>query len=76
VVRELLRNHAKLSDREVGRRARLSAAAVRRLRNEPQPASKAGRRQGVARTVAGLLQSARRAVHRVAGLLGRLLRRS
>ncbi len=76
VVRELLRGHAGLSDREVGRRAGLSAAAVRRLRNNPQPASKAARRQRVARTVAGLLRSTRRTVRRVAGLLGRLLRRS
>ncbi|MCU1614166.1 MAG: StrR protein [Frankiales bacterium] len=76
VVRALLRDHAELSDREVGRRAGLSAAAVHRLRNEPPPVSKPRRRPIMARGVTGLLRSVRGVVRGLAGLLGRLLRQS
>lgn len=74
VARELLREQAGLSDRELGRRAKLSAAAVRRLRTEPPRPVPAPTRRPAARAVTGLLRSARRALRRVAGLFGRLLR--
>ncbi|MGY1827597.1 hypothetical protein [Blastococcus sp. SYSU DS0541] len=75
VARELLREQAGLSDRELGRRAGLSAAAVRRLRTEPpRPVPTSARRPSTARAVSVVLRSARRALRRVAGLLGRLLR--
>jgi ParB-like chromosome segregation protein Spo0J len=77
-VRELLRRDPGLSDRELGRRAGLSASAVRRVRVQPLSAGQAARAVGRQRAAwavaAGLLRSARRAVRRAAGLLGRLLR--
>jgi hypothetical protein len=79
VARELLRDHAALSDREVGRRAGLSAAAVRRVRAEPPrpaPVPTRARRPTPARAVAALLKSARRALRRVTGFFGRIRRRS
>jgi len=77
VVRALLRGNAGLSDRETGRRAGLSAAAVRRLRTEPsRPAFAANRRPGAARVVALLLRLTHWVVRHGAGLVGRWLRRT
>jgi hypothetical protein len=76
VARGLLRDQAALSDRDVGRRAGLSAAAVRRLRTEPPPQAAAPyrlRRPG--RVLARLLRVPRSVVRRAAALLGWLLRR-
>jgi hypothetical protein len=76
-VRELLRGSARLSDREVGRRAGLSAAAVRRLRAEPsRPASAPNPRPEAARVVALVMRLTRWVVRRGAGLVGRWLRRT
>ncbi|SNR85889.1 ParB-like nuclease domain-containing protein [Blastococcus mobilis] len=77
-VRELLRRDPGLSDRELGRRAGLSASAVRRVRVQSLPTAPAvravGRRRAAWAVAAGMLRSAGRAVRRAAVLLGRLLR--
>jgi len=72
-ARRLLREEPRLSDREVGRRAGLSAAAVRRVRVQLAPAGQPSlRRGGVARR---LLSPARGVVGKVVGGLAEVLRR-
>lgn len=77
VARQLLQGDSRLSDREVARRARLSAGAVRRVRAEVSRGRAAGRDRPSrsARMIAGLLRWARAAVCAMVALFGRLLGR-
>jgi ParB-like chromosome segregation protein Spo0J len=76
-ARQLLQGDPRLSDREVGRRAGLSAATVRRVRAGMSrgTASGAGRRVRLASPAAGLLRAMRVVVRGVTALFGRMLRR-
>lgn len=77
VARVELHERPQLSDREVGRRAGLSAAAVRRVRSDALSAGAKTRSEGPRRVVATLrrlLRPPRRALRRLAWLAARLLR--
>jgi Homeodomain-like domain len=68
VARRLLRDDSRLSDREVGRRAGLSAGAVRRVRADMVPRSAAAPARPREPVVMWLLRSARLALRRAATL--------
>ena len=76
-ARQLLRDDASLSDREVGRRSGLSAGAVGRVRVDLAPPAVGGSADGHRRSpmVRRLLRSLRLVVGRVALVFGRVLRR-
>lgn len=74
-VRHLLQRSPRLSDREIGRRAGVSPAAVHRLRAEQSPpALLRTPKPAVIRAVTGLARSAGRAVRRLTTVLRRVLR--